>query len=71
MQIAITQGTSVKGVPFAEGEKEEAQVSVKGVPSMEEEKEEAQAGKETNTLFTIGMGRIPTVVEMEIMGYKL
>ena len=38
---------------------------------MEKEKEEAQVGIETNTLFTIGMGRTLTVVEMEIMGCKL
>ena len=32
------------------------------------EKEETSVEKEENTLFTIGLGRAPTVVEMEIMG---
>lgn len=54
LRVAITQGTSIKGVPFKE-----------------EQKEEAQAGKETNTLFTTGLGMTPAVVEMEIMGCKL
>lgn len=37
----------------------------------EDGKEKAKVGKGTNTLFTIGMGRTPNVVEMEIMGCKL
>lgn len=54
VQVALTQGASIKGAP-----------------SNEEKKDEAQGGKENNTLFTIGMGRTPAVVEMEILGYKL
>ena len=34
-----------------------------------EMKEEKQAEKDDNTLFTIGMGRMLAIVEMEIMGY--
>ena len=34
-------------------------------------KEETSMETEENTLFTIGLGRAPAVVEMEIMGYKL
>ena len=44
---------------------------IKGVSSKQEKKEKAQMRKETNTLFTIGMGRTPVVVEMEIMRCKL
>lgn len=44
---------------------------MRGIPSKEEKKEEAQVRKGNNTLFTIGMGRTPAVVEMEILGYQL
>ena len=35
------------------------------------EKEENLVAKEEDTLFTVGLGRAPAMVEMEIMGYKL
>ena len=34
-------------------------------------KEEEETGKDNNCVFTIEMGRTPSVVEMEIMGCKL